>query len=77
MYHLYFLYQWGQMQTTYYFIGVVSNNGQHPNAEGEAQTYLSTGPMVRYAADLLPIFKVLSKPANDKLKLDDPVRYTF
>ena len=65
------------MHTSYYFVGVVSNDGQHPNAQGEAQTYMSTGPMVRYAADLLPIFKVLSKPAKDKLKLDEPVRWRY
>ncbi len=54
-------------------LGIVSNAGQYPNAEGECQTYMTSGPMVRYAADLLPMFKIVSSPQKDKLKLDQPV----
>ena len=54
--------------------GLVSNKGQIPGATGIIDTFLSTGPMSRYAADLLPMFKVMLKPSlNLNLKLDIPI----
>ena len=55
--------------------GLVSNKGQIPGATGIIDTFLSTGPMSRYAADLLPMFKVMLKPSslNLNLKLDEPI----
>ena len=55
--------------------GVVSNDGQFPQAIKEAGTYLSTGPMCRFAGDLLPMLKVMVKPQErDQLRLDDKVK---
>ena len=48
--------------------GLVPNDGQYPNAEGEAQEYLCTGPLTQKADDLMPILKVLS----DRSDLVDP-----
>ena len=54
--------------------GLVSNKGQIPGATGIIDTFLSTGPMSRYAADLLPMFKVMLKPSlKINLKLDEPI----
>ena len=54
--------------------GLVSNRGQIPLAYGVIDTFLVTGPMSRFASDLLPMFKVLLKPdLNIDLKLDEPV----
>jgi fatty acid amide hydrolase 2 len=55
--------------------GVISNKGQFPNADGEAASFLTTGPMCRYADDLLPMFKVMMEGSEnlDKLKLDTKV----
>ena len=51
--------------------GVVPNDGQYPNAKGESQTYLSTGPLCKYFEDLVPMFKVMAGPEDvSKLKLD-------
>jgi len=53
---------------------VVSNNGHYPMNKGEAQSFLSTGPMCRFAADLLPLFKLLVMPQHRmKLRLDESV----
>jgi len=56
--------------------GVVSNIGQYPLGKGEAYSFLSTGPLCRYAADLLPMFKlmVLSEHRT-KLQLDQQVTH--
>ena len=48
--------------------GLVPNSGQYPNAEGDAQDYLCTGPLTQSAQDLMPILKVLS----DRDDLVDP-----
>ena len=62
----------------FYVLGIVSNIGQFPNAENEAQTFLSTGPMCRYACDLGPMLKVMAGPGGvDDLKLDDKVAIFF
>ncbi|GFX47874.1 fatty-acid amide hydrolase 2 [Trichonephila clavipes] len=51
--------------------GVVSNNGQYPTAAPSLQTFLMTGPMCRYASDLLPMMKVLNESIH--LKLEEKV----
>jgi fatty acid amide hydrolase 2 len=54
--------------------GVVSNAGQFPLAKGEAETFLGTGPICRYATDLLPMFKLLVRSEHkEKLRLDETV----
>ncbi|XP_071041385.1 fatty-acid amide hydrolase 2-A [Parasteatoda tepidariorum] len=56
--------------------GIVSNAGQYPPAAPELQTFLMTGPMCRYASDLLPMMKVLiGKGVASKLKLDEKVNF--
>jgi len=58
------------------FVGldVVSNIGQYPLGKGEAYSFLSTGPVCRYAADLLPVFKLMALPEHmSKLQLDQQV----
>ena len=52
--------------------GVVSNVGQLPLATGELNTFLVTGPMCRHAADLLPLYRVISAPAAHQLTLERP-----
>nr|XP_040137531.1 fatty-acid amide hydrolase 2 isoform X2 [Ictidomys tridecemlineatus] len=53
--------------------GVVSNQGQFPMA-GEAQEpFQCTGPMCRYAEDLIPMLRVMAGPGIKKLKLDAKV----
>ncbi|KNC47843.1 uncharacterized protein AMSG_04073 [Thecamonas trahens ATCC 50062] len=42
--------------------GRVPNLGQYPLGEGEIQHILSTGPVARRAADLLPLLRVMSSP---------------
>ena len=37
---------------------VVPNSGQFPDATGNRQQFLCTGPMCRYAEDLKPLLKV-------------------
>lgn len=54
--------------------GIVNNEGQWPMAREEGETFLGTGPMCRYAGDLLPMLKVIVKGKHcDQLKLDQPV----
>ncbi|XP_048400316.1 fatty-acid amide hydrolase 2-A [Stegostoma tigrinum] len=53
--------------------GLVPNDGQFPNATGLKAELLCTGPMCRYAADLIPMFKVMAGPNISKLKLDEEV----
>jgi fatty acid amide hydrolase 2 len=50
--------------------GVVSNHGEWPVASKTHETYLGTGPMCKFATDLLPMMKVL---ARTNLKLDEKV----
>ena len=42
--------------------GLVPNTGQFPIAENEALRYLTTGPITRRAADLMPLLSVLAGP---------------
>ena len=37
---------------------VVPNSGQFPDATGNRQQFLCTGPMCRYAGDLIPLLMV-------------------
>jgi len=50
--------------------GVVSNQGEWPVASATHETYLGTGPMCKFATDLLPMMRVLSRR---DLKLDEKV----
>jgi len=53
---------------------VVSNKGQFPAAKGDANSFKSTGPLCRYAADLLPMLKLMVLPEHStKLRLDEQV----
>ncbi|KAM6143395.1 LOW QUALITY PROTEIN: fatty-acid amide hydrolase 2 [Erethizon dorsatum] len=57
--------------------GVVSNKGQFPMA-GEAQEqFLCTGPMCRYAEDLIPMLRVMAGSGIRKLKLDTKVHLKY
>jgi predicted small secreted protein len=38
--------------------GLVPNNGQFPDAQGNLTKFLVTGPMCRFTEDLIPMFKV-------------------
>ncbi len=42
--------------------GLVPNAGQFPNAEGDAQHMLGTGPIARRARDLMPVLRALAGP---------------
>jgi len=54
--------------------GIISNQGQIPPAYGDVDKFLTTGPLCRYAEDLIPCLKVLVKPEKrDLLRLDEPV----
>eukprot|EP01090_Pellita_catalonica_P009022 TRINITY_DN20083_c0_g1_i1.p1 TRINITY_DN20083_c0_g1~~TRINITY_DN20083_c0_g1_i1.p1 ORF type:complete len:499 (-),score=66.37 TRINITY_DN20083_c0_g1_i1:66-1541(-) len=50
---------------------LVSNEGQFPCSVGEAQNYLSTGPICRYASDLMPLLRLMTdKPIADEKSVD-------
>lgn len=53
--------------------GVVSNDGQIPESSGLQDNFVSTGPMCRYAEDLLPLLKIMAGPNADKLSLSQKV----
>ena len=55
----------------------MSNEGQFPAPTGNDEDLLVTGPMCRYADDLLPMMKVLVGPSNNGLKLDSEVCIFF
>ncbi|PRP91227.1 Acylamidase [Enhygromyxa salina] len=57
--------------------GVVPGTGMHPLSEGAALRYLSTGPIARRAADLMPLMRILAGPDGHdagvrELELGDP-----
>ena len=52
---------------------VVSNEGQHPPATGGQVELLATGPLCRYAEDLLPSLRIMAGPNASMLKLDTKV----
>jgi len=47
--------------------GVIPNDGQFPNAQNDARKFLTTGPMVKFAEDLWPMFKILADPYFDEM----------
>lgn len=53
--------------------GIVSNVGQYPCAYGPRADFLSTGPMCRYAEDLLPMLEVMAGENAYKLELHTQV----
>ncbi|CAH1228929.1 FAAH2 [Branchiostoma lanceolatum] len=53
--------------------GIVSNQGQFPNAVGQRTEFLVTGPMCRFAEDLLPMLKIMAGPSTVQLKLEEKV----
>ncbi|XP_027034070.2 fatty-acid amide hydrolase 2-B isoform X1 [Tachysurus fulvidraco] len=53
--------------------GIVSNDGQLPPSSGLQDDLLSTGPMCRYAEDLLPMLKIMAGANADKLSLSSMV----
>ena len=55
---------------------VVDSNGHYPAVDAERQKFLGLGPITRYAADLMPMFKVMAGEESLKKNLpdiDDPV----
>lgn len=57
--------------------GVINNSGQFPYPKAGGVNFLSTGPMCRFACDLMPIFKILALPDfQDQLKLEEKVDVT-
>lgn len=48
--------------------GIVSNDGQHPPSSGRHEEYLSTGPMCRYAEDLIPMLTIMAGANADKYR---------
>ncbi|XP_042583298.1 fatty-acid amide hydrolase 2-B [Cyprinus carpio] len=52
---------------------VVSNDGQFPSCTGLQNDYSGSGPMCRYAEDLLPLLKIMAGPNADKLSLSEEV----
>ena len=59
------------------FTGIVSNFGQEPVVGKVLNTYLVTGPMSRFCADLIPMYRVLAADNVKKLKLDSKVIYLY
>ncbi|KAF7706593.1 hypothetical protein HF521_019847 [Silurus meridionalis] len=53
--------------------GIISNDGQLPRSSGLQEELLSTGPMCRYAADLLPMLRIMAGENADKLSLSSKV----
>ena len=44
--------------------GLVPNTGQYPMARNRALKYLTTGPLVRRAEDLMPLLRLMAGPDN-------------
>ena len=57
--------------------GIVSNANQYPVVKEAVRQMIGTGPMCRYAIDLLPMLKVMTKDCKADLKLDEPVSNFF
>lgn len=55
--------------------GLVSNGGQFPHVQGHQVEFLGTGPLCRYAKDLVPALAVLAGPEHSRqvLRLHEPV----
>ncbi|KAM4696483.1 fatty-acid amide hydrolase 2-like isoform 2-T2 [Rhinophrynus dorsalis] len=56
--------------------GIVPNDGQFPDAHGRRSEFLCTGPMCRYATDLITVLKVMAGEATSRLSLDQDVSLT-
>jgi fatty acid amide hydrolase 2 len=53
--------------------GLVPNTGHYPTAENLHQRYVTTGPIVRRAVDLMPFLKVVAGPDGiEERCIDDP-----
>jgi fatty acid amide hydrolase 2 len=57
--------------------GLVPGSGQYPMAENEVLRYLTTGPLTRKAADLMPLLRILAGPDGidegcKEISLGDP-----
>lgn len=61
--------------------GLVPGTGQYPMAEGPARRYLCTGPLTRFAGDLMPLMRILAGPdgVDDciDMPLGDPATVDF
>lgn len=57
----------------YWYLGIVSNQGQHPVPSEEQEGFLGVGPMCRFAADLLPTLRIIAGKNADRLQLDAKV----
>ncbi|KAL4604997.1 fatty-acid amide hydrolase 2 [Arapaima gigas] len=53
--------------------GIVSNDGQQPPTSGLQQEFLCTGPLCRYAEDLLPLLSIMAGKKSERLSLQDEV----
>ncbi|CAG5959788.1 unnamed protein product [Menidia menidia] len=53
--------------------GVVSSDSQYPPTSGRQGEYLSSGPMCRYAQDLLPLLRIMAGANASMLSLDTKV----
>ncbi|KAK1890276.1 Fatty-acid amide hydrolase 2-A [Dissostichus eleginoides] len=53
--------------------GVVSRDNQYPPPTGRHAEYVSSGPMCRYAEDLLPMLKIMAGPNAHMLSLNTKV----
>ncbi|XP_061817006.1 fatty-acid amide hydrolase 2-B [Nerophis lumbriciformis] len=53
--------------------GVVSNDNQYPPCTGRHAEYVSSGPMCRYAEDLLPMLRIMAGPNAHMLSLSKRV----
>ena len=54
--------------------GLVPNEGQFPIPTGRDMDLLSTGPICRYAIDLMPLLKIYAGPKCSVARLDDKVK---
>lgn len=57
--------------------GLVPGTGQYPMAENEARRFLGTGPIARYAEDLMPVLRILAGPDGidtgaEEMELGEP-----
>lgn len=53
---------------------IVPNDGQFPIDDGCRREFLCTGPMCRYAGDLIPLLKVMAGESAGRLHLDREVK---
>ncbi|KAM3590122.1 uncharacterized protein V6R79_004053 [Siganus canaliculatus] len=53
--------------------GVMSTENEYPPCTGRQKEYVSSGPMCRYAEDMLPMLKIMAGPNAHMLSLDKKV----